>query len=563
MASHAPVSLRIVVLGILFHHCGALLRLNPLVKTKLGWIEGLSDEDCNCSMFMGIPFAQVNSSNPFGASIPQKPFDNTFLAHDDSARCPQIEEFNNTYTGSLDCLHINIYVPGTTKPKGQLPVLVSIYGGDFKIGFSGRYIYGPRFLTRHGIILVTFNYRLGPYGFMCLNSPEVPGNQGLKDQLQALKWIKNNIEAFGGDSNKITLIGVSTGAMCADALAIFSKEKLFHQIILESGSSIMPIYSKPEINAPKKLASYLGVDISSNDEALDYLSTVEPSKIIMASSQLKLNFRLCVEKEFDGVERFADENWKNKKVPNINGITALIGYTKDELFFLYAESPRFFYNCSNLIMRTMSYDFDVEHPDFVGMIDTVKHFYIGDGNETDRNNRYDVSAFESDFRFIHPIHRTINRYFANNASKIFHYMFSYDGKRNFLKQKMSINEPCVVHADEIGYLFDISYLKGSISNEDRFMIDRLTTLWANFVKYGNPTPNTSPLLPVRWLPITEDSPFYCMDINLEMKLKTRNFNKRMAFWDLFYKANEKLQTIYLHLNSKCKNDICFCYCNIQ
>ncbi|KAL4712479.1 hypothetical protein ACJJTC_007495 [Scirpophaga incertulas] len=544
--SGTPVFLRILVLGILFHYCSALLGLNPIVRTKLGWIEGLRDEDCNCSMFMGIPFARVNRSNPFGASIPQGAFENIFLAHDDTAICPQIEEFNNTYTGTLDCLHINVYVPGTTKPKRPLPVLVSFYGGGFTMGFSGRYIYGPKFLTRHGIILVTFNYRLGPYGFMCLNSPEVPGNQGFKDQLQALKWIKLNIEAFGGDSNKITLIGVSIGAMCVDALVTFTKEKLFHQIILQSGTAIMPIYSKPEINAPQKLASYLGVNISSNDEALAYLTTVEPNKVIIAASKLKLYFGPCIEKEFDGVERFADENWKNNKIPNVNGIAALLGYTKDEAYLFLVGRAKYMYNYSDIIKRLLSYDFDIKHPDFDGMIDIVKHFYIGHiyGNETDRNNKYDVSVFESDFTFIHPIYRTINRYFANNASKIYHYMFSYDGKRNFVKQRLLVNDSCVLHADEIGYLFDISYLKGSISNKDRLMVDRLTLMWANFVKYGNPTPQTSALVPVKWPPITVNSPLYCMDINLEMQLKTRNYNKRMAFWDLFYKVNKKFQVFY-------------------
>ncbi|KAL4712489.1 hypothetical protein ACJJTC_007505 [Scirpophaga incertulas] len=544
MASEVLLIISILVFGKLFHYCDAKPGLNPVVKTKLGWIEGLRDNDCNCSMFMGIPYARVNSSNPFGAAIPQETFQNVFQAHDDSARCPQIEEFNNTYTGTLDCLHINIYVPGATKPKTPLPVLVSIYGGNFTLGFAGRYIYGPQYLIRHDIIFVNFNYRVGPYGYMCLDSPEIPGNQGSKDQVLALKWIKDNIESFGGDSDQITVLGVSSGGVSADIHVLFKKENLFNKVILESGVAILPIYLQPEKDAPQRLASHLGVHVNNLNEAVSYLATVDPRKVITATSELNLYFGLCIEKQFQGIEAFIDESWLNKKPQKINDMTALIGYTKDEYLVLYAERPQCKFDNLNIFEKKLAYDFDIHHADFEGMLDIVKHFYIGDRNENDMNNRYEIAEFDSDFTYIHPIHRTINRYLASNMSKIYHYVFSYEGNRNFLKKRVHMKKPGVVHADELGYLFDISYFDDDVSVEDQLIIDRLTTLWANFVKYGNPTPETSALIPVLWKPITKDSSLNYMDINLIMKLKTRNYNRRMAFWDLFYKTNEKLQVLY-------------------
>ncbi|VVD03539.1 unnamed protein product [Leptidea sinapis] len=81
------------------------------------------------------------------------------------------------------------------------------------MGFAGRYVYGPKFLVRHDVILVTLNYRVGPYGFMCPGTKRVPESQGIKDQLFALEWVRDNIEAFGRDVENINVFGPSAGAM--------------------------------------------------------------------------------------------------------------------------------------------------------------------------------------------------------------------------------------------------------------------------------------------------------------------------------------------------------------
>ncbi|KOB73567.1 Uncharacterized protein OBRU01_10551 [Operophtera brumata] len=234
---------------ILLQNLRAIPRIDPLVDTKLGLIRGLQSSNGQYSMFMGIPYATVEEGNPFGG------FDKVFEAYDDSAICPQVEEFNNTIVGSLDCLHLNVYVPNTASSQERLPVLVWIYGGGFSIGFSGRHLYGPGYLVRHDIILVTLNYRLGPYGFMCLDNPAVPGNQGLKDQRIALKWVKDNIEAFGGDANKITIFGESAGASSVDLHLYYQEERLFEQVIMQSGSALSPwAVLEPDTSVPLALA---------------------------------------------------------------------------------------------------------------------------------------------------------------------------------------------------------------------------------------------------------------------------------------------------------------------
>ncbi|VVC87623.1 unnamed protein product, partial [Leptidea sinapis] len=149
----------------------------PLVRTLKGWVQGLREE--NYDMFLGIPFGVVDPNNVFGKTV--------YVADDDSRVCPQVK--NNIAIGTLDCLNLNIYVPRTSHKKA---VLVWIFGGFFKTGSAVTSIYGPRYLVAHDIILVTFNYRLGPYGFFCLDTKEVAGNQGRNPF-----WGRDNITSIG------------------------------------------------------------------------------------------------------------------------------------------------------------------------------------------------------------------------------------------------------------------------------------------------------------------------------------------------------------------------------
>lgn len=112
-------------------------------------------------------------------------------------------------------------------------VIVYIHGGAFMFGSGDRY--SPHYLMDHdhGIVYVTFNYRLGPLGFLSTGDSIVPGNNGLKDQVAALTWIQRNIAGFGGDPNKVTIIGLSAGGASVHYmyLSSLSNSKYFHQKI--------------------------------------------------------------------------------------------------------------------------------------------------------------------------------------------------------------------------------------------------------------------------------------------------------------------------------------------
>ncbi|XP_063636056.1 juvenile hormone esterase-like [Cydia splendana] len=498
-------------------------------------------------MFMGIPYAQVDPDNVFGNSKPYPKFESTFDAFDDSTICPQEEEFNYTIVGSLDCLHINIYVPDSASDESRLPVFVWIFGGGFSIGFPGKFLYGPSFLIRHDIILVTINYRLGPYGFMCLDIPEVPGNQGLKDQVLALRWIRDNIAAFGGDNTRVTIGGNSAGGMAADLHLYYGQdENLFHKMIPQSGVLLVEgAVGRPDPNVPFKLAKHLNHNASNVKDALSFLATVDPHELIAATHELEMsNFIPCIENEFENVQRFVTEHPLNIKVPRVTDIEVLIGLNNEEMYIGIAPLPDIMFQFTDFVQVyiNMNFDFEDEYELYAQMHEIVTHFYFGD-DDISAALKQQVIDLGSDFFFNYPILRTVKKYLENGVQTMYLYMFSYSGGRNFSKHRLNMTGGGATHADELGYLFDISYMEKPLDPEDQLIVDRMTELWANFVKYGNPTPEPTELIPVVWQPVTRDKWHY-LELDTELRVATRPFHARTAFLDLFYKHNEIYQKGY-------------------
>ena len=117
--------------------------------------------------------------------------------------------------GSTDCLFLSVYtteLPAESPDMDLKPVFFWIHGGGFAIG-SGDMGTGPDYLLESGLVVVTINYRLGPVGFFANEELGATGNQGLKDQLEAMRWVRRNIAQFGGDPNRVTIAGERAGAI--------------------------------------------------------------------------------------------------------------------------------------------------------------------------------------------------------------------------------------------------------------------------------------------------------------------------------------------------------------
>ncbi len=222
------------------------------VVTQSGLVAGMKCENSNVMVFKGIPYA----APPVGELRwrgPQAPlsWEGVLTADKFCASCiqtlarsrpPWTEEFMSQDTISEDCLYLNIWTPAGT-PEDKLPVLVFIHGGGFSEGSGSVAVYDGEELAKKGIIVITVNYRLGLMGFfthpeLTAESPNnASGNWGLLDQVAALKWVQHNIEAFGGDPDRITISGQSAGAISVHMLVASPLAKgLFHRAISQSGS---------------------------------------------------------------------------------------------------------------------------------------------------------------------------------------------------------------------------------------------------------------------------------------------------------------------------------------
>jgi para-nitrobenzyl esterase len=214
-----------------------------IVETGCGKLEGVFER--NLYAFKGVPFAAPpvgalrwlppQPATPWAGVRPAKTFGT--IAPQDARVLPILP--SEPEPQSEDCLFLNVYSPGLD--KARRPVMVWIHGGAFSIGSGSSEMYATGTLaSNQDIVLVTLNYRLGVLGFLNLNEVtkgRIPstGNEGLQDQVAALRWVKENIEAFGGDPENITLFGESAGAMSVGCLLNLPEAKgLFHKAILES-----------------------------------------------------------------------------------------------------------------------------------------------------------------------------------------------------------------------------------------------------------------------------------------------------------------------------------------
>ncbi|XP_064470758.1 acetylcholinesterase-like [Ornithodoros turicata] len=194
-------------------------------------------------VYLGIPYAEPPvGSLRFQKPRPAQPWTGTLDATNPKSSCiqegtPVLGPIADT---SEDCLFLNVWAPAKQGPLKS--VMVWIHGGAFNFGSSYQDWYnGSALVSSEDVVVVTLNYRLGPFGFLTARTAEAPGNVGLYDQALALQWVQANIEAFGGNRDKVTLFGESAGSMSIHAHMISPLTTgLFHRGIMMSGNLYTP-----------------------------------------------------------------------------------------------------------------------------------------------------------------------------------------------------------------------------------------------------------------------------------------------------------------------------------
>ncbi|XP_070545583.1 neuroligin-4, X-linked-like [Ptychodera flava] len=190
-----------------------------ITETVYGAVRGmrvLQDDGKYLDVFAGIPFA----SPPIGDlrfAHPKPPLPWVGTIKDTfrfKAACPQrewflLDSFESFDNYDEDCLYLNIYAPHVPSEQNSYPVMLWIYGGAYEYGTAEEY--DGSILAQKNVVVVTTNYRIGVLGWLSTDNDVAPGNYGLLDQIEAMKWVKGNIAKFGGDPSRVTIFGESAG----------------------------------------------------------------------------------------------------------------------------------------------------------------------------------------------------------------------------------------------------------------------------------------------------------------------------------------------------------------
>ncbi|XP_043264518.1 juvenile hormone esterase-like [Colletes gigas] len=522
---------------------------SPVVTVKQGQLRGVVDENIyggQLLAFRGIPYAKP-PIGPFRFKdcLPPEPWTGIRDASEFGGNCAQIDIMLHELVGGDDCLFLNVFTPVNKAPSKRV-VMVWIHGGAFMNGSGDSTIYGPDYLIRKDIVLVTINYRVGVLGFLNLERESAPGNQGLKDQVMALKWIKENISSFGGDPDNVTIFGESAGAASVHYLTISPLARgLFHKAISQSGVATNPWAMAMENPIPRvlKLAAKLGKETTDPETALEFLRTVDALKLVTADNQ-------CLTKEekyilFGVFGPCIDDKSPNPFLPQHPSILMkaapklpyLLGYNSNE---------------GSLLVPLLRIVDDIEkcnanfeivvHPHVLKALKKddmsatdLKRIYFGD-QRVAANTMQNYADFMSDMMFLQDIFEVVKVLAEKDSQVTYLYKFTYDTGNSLMKQRLNVTLPGTTHAEDLTFLFFPHLMKlmnlrpPEPGTEKYKVIEYFTEMWTNFAKTGNPTPTTTELISTIWKPVGNGDIYNYLEIDNKLQMKVGKREEHTCDW---------------------------------
>jgi para-nitrobenzyl esterase len=465
------------------------------VKTTGGSVQGTAIADGQIRIYKSIPYA----APPVGdlrwqAPRPMVPWQGVRDATTFGPRCLQGQIFADIVFKELseDCLTLNIWTPAKSAGD-QLPVMVWIHGGGFQAGAGAEPRHDGEAFARKNVVLVTINYRLGVFGF--LSHPELSresgrnasGNYGMLDQVAALRWVQENIAAFGGNPKNVTIFGESAGSFAVSALmASPLAQGLFHKAIGESGAfftggagtlALRPLAVSEQDGA--KFATSLGAD------SLAALRAKTGDDVLKAATKIQPWFAPNLDGYFlreDVASTFAAG--KQAKVPLLAGWNAdevragiVLGKQKPDAATFAADARKRFGDHADAILK--AYPFS-----------------------TDEEALESAAALASDLFIGYGTWKWLEQHQKTGSAPV--YRYSFDRKIPVPPDHRVNGAPATSrdvgarHAGEIEYVFgalELSLPKVPWEAADRKLSDAMTAYWSNFARTGDPNGQGLPTWP--------------------------------------------------------------------
>ena len=457
----------------------------PIIQTISGLVQGITIEGVD--IFKGIPFA----TPPVGELRwrPPQPVQAWEGVRDASEFGPNSAQVGWGAGGSIqegsseDCLYLNVWRPAGIKEGSKLPVMVWIHGGAFLFGSGSQSESSGTQFANEGVILITINYRLGRLGFFAfpgLSSEypeELKGNYAYMDQLEALRWVQQNISAFGGDPKNVTIFGESAGGASVHALISSPlSEGLFQKAIIESGGGrdgALTGCPMSKDTSYELSAETIGVNFARKNgiegtgaDALAKLRALSANEVLSEGQTAPLNSDTYSGPIVDGkiVVETSQNVYKagrQMNIPLIVGANSadaggfVSGETKDEVFSLYGEHKA---------DAIAAYD-----PDGTIELNAL------------------ITVAARDRVHLEPVRMTA-RSFTAKGSPVYVFRFSY--VRSSMRQR---SPEGAAHGSEIPFVFNTLDAGGGFgpapappTPEDYAVAKTINAYWVNFARTGNP-----------------------------------------------------------------------------
>uniref|UniRef100_A0A8K9XQI2 Carboxylesterase 2b n=1 Tax=Oncorhynchus mykiss TaxID=8022 RepID=A0A8K9XQI2_ONCMY len=478
-----------------------LPKTGPVVQTKLGGLRGqyvsVKGKETVVQAYLGVPFAKP-PVGPLRLTPPQpvEGWERVRDATQQPLMCLQDRQRTVDFVSnwsikveipavSEDCLYLNIYTPAKPAENTKLPVMVWIHGGGFTMGSASTYD-GSALAAYQDVVVVVIQYRLGLLGFFSTGDKYAPGNMGLLDQVEALRWVQEHIHNFGGDSKSVTIFGESAGGVSVSLLLHSPLSAgLFHRAIAESGTAAMDaIINSDPLSVAQMVATTLGCNSSNTEQIADCVEKLTADDIVNVHKQNKM-LRIGVTVGGHFLPKLLTETFHNHEMHKVPFLT---GTNTDEGWLLanMMAPPGWVDGIDReQVMPLLALCYP--DPKDQWITELIADEYLGTSGDRIKN-RDGFIELVGDALFTIPALKTAG--FHRDAG-VPMYLYEFQQTPSMLK-KMRPSFVGSDHGDELmfvfGYCFTTSHVTvdALCTEEDEQLSGIMMSYWGNFARTGSP-----------------------------------------------------------------------------
>jgi para-nitrobenzyl esterase len=448
------------------------------IRVEGGQISGKVGRNPEISVYKGVRYAAPPVANlRWREAKPVVAWEGVRKTEEYSATCMQAERPHDSvyYPGfeptSEDCLYANVWTPSKSA-SDRLPVMVYIHGGGFRLVSGSEKFFDGEALAKQGVIVVTFNYRLGAFGFLA--HPELTresdhhasGNYGLLDQIAAMRWVQKNIAAFGGDPTRVTIFGQSAGAnsVCYLLASPLTRGLYIHAI----AESVVDCFVSPEEETKLASAEQAGEKFL----AAAHAASIADLRAKPAEDILKMSAQTAFGPVIDGYLLPASTYTIFAKGQQ-NQVNVIVGSNGDEGTLLGGRFP----GLASVFVQQARQKYGDQ-------ADTFLKFFPANSDAQSKDSNLTVvrDQVASQARIL------TTRMASTGKVKSYRYFFSHKPPvPNGMFREQAAHELGAFHSSELEYVFhNLDTRPYEWTDTDRKLSDAMSSYWVNFAKTGNP-----------------------------------------------------------------------------